>query len=107
MLEAALKEQLRDIFSGLEAEYTFRIQVASRHESREELLGLLEDVAGCSERISCEIGEGEGLEFALLKNGEETGMNFRGVPTGHEFTSLLLAILNSEGKGKNIPDETI
>ena len=32
---------------------------------------------------------------------------FRGVPNGHEFTSLLLAILNSDGKGKNIPDESI
>ena len=29
------------------------------------------------------------------------------VPNGHEFTSLLLAILNSDGKGKNLPDEII
>jgi alkyl hydroperoxide reductase subunit AhpF len=36
-----------------------------------------------------------------------TGIKFRGIPTGHEFTSLLLAILNADGKGKNIPDEAI
>ena len=45
--------------------------------------------------------------FALLKNGKETGITFRGIPNGHEFTSLLLAVLNADGKGKNLPDEGI
>ena len=27
------------------------------------------------------------------------------MPSGHEFTSLILAILNADGKGKNLPDE--
>ena len=47
------------------------------------------------------------LEFCLLKTGKETGVKFRGIPNGHEFTSLLLAILNADGKGKNLPDEAI
>lgn len=107
MLEAALKEQLQGIFAGLEAEYILDIQVASGHESRDELLELLQEVAECSERISCRVSEGEGLEFTIRKSGQETGIKFRAVPNGHEFTSLLLAILNSDGKGKNIPDEAI
>ena len=36
----------------------------------------------------------------------ETGIKFRGIPGGHEFTSLLLAVLNADGKG-NLPDEAI
>lgn len=107
MLDTELKEQLRGIFAGLEAEYTLDVVVSSGHESREELLALLQDVAACSEKISCQITEGEELEFSLLKNGENTGIRFRGVPNGHEFTSLLLAILNSDGKGKNLPDAGI
>lgn len=107
MLEVALKEQLRGIFAGLESEYILDVRVASGHESRGELLGLLEEVAECSERISCRVSEGEALEFTVLKNGKDTGIKFRAVPNGHEFSSLLLAILNSDGKGKNIPDETI
>ena len=47
------------------------------------------------------------LEFTLLKDDVETGIKFRGIPGGHEFTSLLLAVLNADGKGKNLPDETI
>lgn len=107
MLDAALKEQVRSIFATLEAEYTFDIRVSPRHESRQELTELLGDVASCSDKISCRTAEGEGLEFTLLKNGELTGIVFRAVPNGHEFTSLLLAVLNSDGKGKNIPDEAI
>lgn len=107
MLESALKDQVRGIFAVLDANYTFDIVVAAQHESREELLGLLGDVADCSDRITCQVAEGEGLSFRLLKNGEDTGIGFRAVPNGHEFTSLLLAVLNSDGKGKNIPDESV
>lgn len=106
MLDSALKEQLKDIFAGLDAEYTFDIQVSPQHESRMELLELLEDVASCSSKLSFRITEGKGLEFTILKNGERSGIKFRAVPNGHEFTSLLLAILNLDGKGKNFPDES-
>ena len=36
-----------------------------------------------------------------------TEITFRAIPNGHEFTSLLLAILNLDGKGKNFPDEAV
>lgn len=107
MLEPALKEQLKGIFASLDSSYTFHIQVASSHESRTELLELLGDVASTSERIDLQTSEGERLAFSILKDGHPTGISFRGVPNGHEFTSLLLAILNLDGKGKNFPDEGI
>lgn len=107
MLDKELKEQLRGILAQLDAEYTLVVAVAPQHESRQELTDLLTDVAECSAKVSCRITEGESLEFKILKNGEETGIKFRGVPNGHEFNSLLLAMLNSDGKGKNIPDVSI
>ncbi len=107
MLEPDLKNQLKTIFAALDADYVLDISVAPQHESRTELLDLLGDVAECSDKITCRVKDGTGLEFALLQNGEETGIKFRGVPNGHEFTSLLMAILNSDGKGKNIPDEAV
>jgi alkyl hydroperoxide reductase subunit F len=105
MLDSALKEQLKSIFSGLESAYVLDITVPTQHESRNELLELLDEVAASSDKIACQVKEGDKLVFSLLKNGKETGIKFRGIPNGHEFTSLLLAILNSDGKGKNIPDE--
>lgn len=107
MLDTQLKEQLRGVLAVLEADYVLAVSVASGHESREELVELLGDLTDCSEKISCRVSEGEALEFSLLKNGEDTGIKFRGVPNGHEFTSLLMALLNSDGKGKNLPDPGI
>jgi alkyl hydroperoxide reductase subunit F len=45
-------------------------------------------------------------EFMILRNGVEAGISFKGIPTGHEFSSLILSILNLDGKGK-FPDERI
>lgn len=107
MLDTNLKEQLRGIFAELQGNYTFDIYVSKEHESRTELLELLEDLASTSDKISYNVNDAESLEFYILKNGKKTGIKFRGVPNGHEFTSLLLAILNLDGKGKNLPDEFI
>ena len=107
MLDQALKEQLKSIFATLESHYTFDVKIAPAHESKDELVGLLGDVADSSNKINLLVNDGDGLAFSILKNDIDTDIKFRGVPNGHEFTSLLLAILNADGKGKNLPDETI
>lgn len=104
MLDPNLKTQIRDIFKSLEADYVFDIRVRAGHPSRNELIGLLEETASCSEHIRCTIQEGDDLVFRLLKQTEDTGIRFRAIPNGHEFSSLLLAVLNADGKGKNLPD---
>lgn len=107
MLDQSLKEQLLRIFEGLEASYVFDITVDPGNASRGELLELLEETAACSERIDCRVSDGEGLQFRILRNGEDLGIRFRAVPNGHEFSSLLLAVVNADGKGKNLPDEAL
>ena len=52
MLEPALKEQLKGIFAGLEADFTFDISVSASHESRAELLELLSDARAIRLRLS-------------------------------------------------------
>ena len=105
MLDNSLKEQVKAVFANLESEYIFDVYASKGSDSYNELVDLLEDVASCSDKLSVITNDGEALSFLLLKNGEPTGIVFRGVPTGHEFTSFLLAVLNSDGKGKNMPDE--
>lgn len=70
MLDSAIKEQLKGLFAQLDAHYTFDIFVHPRHESRAELVDLLEEVASCSEKLSCRLQESEGLKFILLKEGK-------------------------------------
>lgn len=105
MLDHALREQLLRLFEGLEASYVFDVTADPGHASRGELLELLEETAACSAKIGCRITDGQGLEFRLLRNDKDTGIHFRAVPNGHEFSSLVLAVLNADGKGKNLPDE--
>lgn len=107
MLESTLIDQLRGIFAELRNDYTFDVTVAEDHPSRQQLLELLNDVVSVSNSLTLQEKQGAGLSFDLLKNGEKTGVRFRAVPTGHEFTSLLLAVLNADGKGKNLPDEFV
>lgn len=109
MLDSSIIDQVRTIFQLLDSHYTFHITYSPRHEQAQELVDLLTDVAGCSDKLSCELIQTEEpiLEFSLAKEGIETGVKFRAIPNGHEFTSLLLAVLNADGKGKNLPDEAI
>ena len=109
MLEATILDQVRSIFQPLEARYTFHITCNPEHEQAGEMIDFLNDIASCSDKLSCQVTETDEpkLEFTLLKEGKETGIKFRAVPGGHEFSSLLLAVLNADGKGKNLPDEGI
>lgn len=109
MLDTSILQQVTEIFRNLEADYTLRISYAPQCEESRGLIEFLNDFASTSAHLSVEKHEAEGdaLAFDLLKNGEETGITFRGIPNGHEFTSLLLAVLNADGKGKNLPDEGI
>ena len=109
MLDTSILQQVTEIFRNLEADYTFRISLSPLREEASGLIEFLNDFATTSPRLSVEKREvdGDALSFTLLKNGEETGVTFRGIPNGHEFTSLLLAVLNADGKGKNLPDEGI
>ena len=107
MLDKSLKDQVTAVFANLESNFTFDVNASKEHESYNELVELLDEVVSCSDKLSLNINDGNALSFSLLKNGEKTGVVFRGIPNGHEFTSLLLAVLNSDGKGKNQPDEFI
>ncbi len=109
MLDSTLLSQVKQIFASLDAEYTFNIIYSHGHENANELIDFLNDVASCSDKINCSLSESHTnqLKFELLKNGEPTGIAFRGIPGGHEFSSLLLAVLNADGKGKNLPDESL
>ncbi|MFI3314145.1 MAG: alkyl hydroperoxide reductase subunit F [Rikenellaceae bacterium] len=105
MLDSAIKRELQNIFAQLKAKYTLEIHADKSHSKYSELLGMLTDFASCSENIECKEVEGESLKFYLLKDGKQTGVAFRAIPGGHEFTSLILALLNADSIGKNLPDE--
>ncbi len=109
MLDTSILQQVTEIFRNLEADYTLQVSYSSQRGESTQLIEFLNDFATTSSHLKVvkEEAEGDALDFSLLKNNQDTGIKFRGIPNGHEFTSLLLAVLNADGKGKNMPDEGI
>lgn len=107
MLDPDILKQVRSVFSSLSSDITLSVVRNSDEAQSAEFSAFVEDIASVSDRISTVCQEGERFSFSILRNGEATGISFRGIPNGHEFTSLLLAILNADGQGKNFPDEAV
>jgi alkyl hydroperoxide reductase subunit F len=107
MLDSGMIEQLKGAFSKLEETVVLKVK-QSAHPDQAELLEMLNDLATASEKIRVEQSAelSEAPSFQIFYKGKPNGIAFRGIPGGHEFTSLILSILYSDGKGKQ-PDEGI
>lgn len=109
MLDTAIKEQLQSAFNQIDGSIGLVFE-PSTHQDQGTLLELLNDLASTCPKISVQPSgapETDGPpRFFISHDGEPTGISFTGIPTGHEFTSLILAVLNSDGKGK-FPDDAI
>lgn len=107
MLDSNILEQLKSVYKALENEVTLVI-AKSTHEKQDELVELVKGIASTSSKIKLYESDASSPipKLSLEYKGKATGITFSGVPGGHEFTSLILAILNADGKGK-LPDESI
>ena len=109
MLDSNILSQVRDIFANLDSNYILSASVSPSREEAAQITEFLNDFASTSQKLAVDFNQAsdDTLEFSILKDNVPTGIKFRGIPNGHEFTSLLLVILNADGKGKNLPDEAI
>ncbi len=106
MLDQNIINQLKEVFGALESKITFCLR-ESDHEKQKELKEMLIAVAETSDKLEVkETGTSPTPYFSILKDDMETGIEIKAIPGGHEFTSLILAILNTDGKGK-LPDSGI
>ena len=99
MLDATLKQQLQTYLERVTQPIDIVASLDDSDASR-EMLELLQDVASLSPLITLEQRTDDAERkpsFALNRKGERTGVRFAGVPMGHEFTSLVLALLQVGG----------
>jgi alkyl hydroperoxide reductase subunit F len=109
MLDANLKTQLKTYLEKVSRPIEI---VASLDDSAksQELLALLNDIATLSERVSVVERRGDSERkpsFSIGEPGKETGIRFAGIPMGHEFTSLVLALLQVGGHPVKLEDAVI
>ncbi|QHI68347.1 alkyl hydroperoxide reductase subunit F [Tichowtungia aerotolerans] len=105
MLDQATQTQLKSVFATLESDYNIVVE-AENHPAQADLITLLNDVAATADQIQVVENNAEGLRFTIERDGTPLPIVIRGLPGGHEFTTLILAILNADGKGK-LPDDGI
>ena len=110
MLTPDILNALKGYMENLKHEVTFVIQTGE-HEKREELVDMLQQIATTSDKLNVVEKDTQGLlrspvTFAIQKDGVDTGITFSGVPGGHEFNSLILAILQAGGSQLKL-DESI
>lgn len=107
MLAPAIVTQLREVFSVLDGSIALVCQPSS-HPKQVELLSLLTEVADTSPHITVRTGGAPSAvpRFTLEVDARASGVWFTGVPGGHEFSSLVLALLHADSKGKR-PDPAI
>lgn len=108
MLDNSLKGQLKAYLERVTMPMELVAALDGSAKS-EELLALLRDVAAQSEQITLRL-DGQDARvpsFAINRAGSDVSVRFAGLPMGHEFTSLVLALLQVGGHPPKITPEVI
>ena len=109
MLDQALKDQLQAYLGRLSRPVVIRAVLDDRPVSR-EMMSLLNDIVSLSPLVSLVTTSSSGdhaPSFALETPGESISLQFAGLPLGHEFTSLVLALLQVGGHPPKLSPELI
>ncbi|MDI5922231.1 alkyl hydroperoxide reductase subunit F [Halomonas sp. LR5S13] len=108
MLDDNLKSQLKAYLEKVTQPFEIVASLDDGAKSK-ELHGLLTDIVGLTDKITLKLDgqDARRPSFALNRPGEETGVVFAGLPMGHEFTSLVLALLQVGGHPPKASDEVV
>ena len=100
MLDANLKQQLQAYLGRLSQPIEIAASLDDSDASR-EMLALLREIASLSSLITLERRDHDASvrtpSFSVNRVGADMGIRFAGIPMGHEFTSLVLALLQAGG----------
>jgi NADH-dependent peroxiredoxin subunit F len=101
-LDQTIRSQLEQYLKLLEGPVAITVR-AGVDETSQAMLDLLHEIAGMSDLITIEPGQLP--RTPSFRVGDR--VTFAGVPTGHEFTSLILALLQVSGRRPKIDDAVI
>lgn len=108
-LDSNIKTQLETYLAMLKEPIEIVASVDSGDKSR-EMLDLLQELASISSKITLTESRDDKERkpsFSVGKPGQSVGIRFAGIPMGHEFTSLILALLQVGGHPLKLEAEKI
>lgn len=108
MLDAAIKGQLKAYLERLQRPIELVASLGDDDKSA-EVRGLLEDIQTLSTKVTVRF---DGVDqrrpsFSVGEPGQASRICFAGVPMGHEFTSLVLALLQTGGHPPKVEQAVI
>ncbi|MBG9687338.1 alkyl hydroperoxide reductase subunit F [Bacillus mycoides] len=107
ILDADIKTQLSQYLQLMENDILLKVSAGDDNVSK-DMLSLVDELATMSSKITVEKVELERTpSFSVNRPGEDTGVVFAGIPLGHEFTSLVLALLQVSGRAPKVEQKLI
>ncbi|MBU2097141.1 MAG: alkyl hydroperoxide reductase subunit F [Gammaproteobacteria bacterium] len=108
MLDANMKTQLKAYLEKVTRPFEIVASLDDSDKSR-ELRSLLQDITSLCNKITLR-EDGQDVRrpsFSLQRPDADMHLTFAGIPMGHEFTSLILALLQTGGHPPKLSDEKI
>ncbi len=108
MLDTNLKTQLKAYLANIKQPIELVASADDGAKSR-EMLSLLDEIAALSDDVTVVRHDDDRRRpsFMIRRTGTDIGVRFAGVPMGHEFTSLVLALLQVGGHPSKLSQEVI
>lgn len=111
LFDADTRAQLDAVFSRMATSVQLQLHLDDGEKSQ-ELRAYVQGMAALSDKVSVSMADASGepeeeLPYVavLRADGAPSGLEFHGVPGGHEFTSFVLGLYNVAGPGQPIADE--
>jgi NADH-dependent peroxiredoxin subunit F len=97
MLDANLTQQLKAYL--VHVRFPVELVASLGQDAKSQQMGeLLDEIAALSDKVSVTTGDDDRTpSFLIRRAGTDIGVRFAGLPMGHEFTSLVLALLQVGG----------
>ncbi len=107
VLDQNLTGQLRQLLGNVQQPIELVASLDDTPKSS-EMKNLLSEIAALSDKVSVSEETNERTpSFAIRRTGTDVEVRFAGLPLGHEFTSLVLALLQVGGHPPKLTDEQI
>ena len=108
MLDDTLKAQLQQYLALLRQPIRL-IASLDDSETGADMKSLLETIVSLSDKVTLDTSGNDSRKpsFVVARDGQSDGVRFAGLPLGHEFTSLVLALLWTGGHPPKVEPEVI
>ena len=107
ILDNEIKQQLAQYMPMLESDIVLNVH-STQDENGQKLESFIAEIAELSPRISVEqVTDIKAPGFGIAKKGEKARVVFAGLPLGHEFTSLVMALLQVSGRAPKVDDKVV